>query len=148
MPLGPILIFDKSFLQSLSVDEAVWLDNFFLTVITPLFFVETLADFMKEVHRGRTPEQVVGSLANKTPDLKSYMATHHGTLLWADLHGEKVPMDGRIPRAGGRYVTLDGKQGSYTNARRRKKRLRDGSSTNSSTSNARSRRCGAAASQI
>jgi hypothetical protein len=58
MPLGPILIFDKSFLQSLNVDEAVWLDNFFLTVITPLFFVETLADLEKEVHRGRTPEQV------------------------------------------------------------------------------------------
>ena len=111
MPLGPILIFDKSFLQSLNVDEAVWLDNFFLTVITPLFFVETLADLEKEVHRGRTPEQVVGSLAYKTPDLQSYMAAHHGTLLWADLHGQKVPMDGRIPRAGGRYVTLDGKQG-------------------------------------
>jgi hypothetical protein len=56
MPLGPILIFDKSFLQSLNVDEAVWLDNFFLTVITPLFFVETLADLEKEFHRGRTPE--------------------------------------------------------------------------------------------
>jgi hypothetical protein len=111
MSLGPILIFDKSFLQSLNVDEAVWLDNFFLTVITPLFFVETLADLEKEVHRGRTPEQVVGSLAYKTPDLQSYMAAHHGTLLWADLHGQKVPMDGRIPRAGGRYVTLDGKQG-------------------------------------
>lgn len=111
MPLGPILIFDKSFLQSLNVDEAVWLDNFFLTMITPLFFVETLADLEKEVHRGRTPEQVVGSLAYKTPDLQSYMAAHHDTLLWADLHGQKVPMDGRIPRAGGRYVTLDGKQG-------------------------------------
>ena len=111
MPPGPILIFDKSFLQSLNVDEAVWLDNFFLTVITPLFFVETLADLEKEVHRGRTPEQVVGSLAYKTPDLQSYMAAHHGTMLWADLHGKKVPMDGRIPRTGGRYVTLDGKQG-------------------------------------
>ena len=52
--LGPILIFDKSFLQSLNVDEAVWLDNFFLTVITPLFFVETLADlerFLKRLNR-------------------------------------------------------------------------------------------------
>ena len=73
--------------------------------------IETLADLEKEVHCGRTPEQVVGSLAYKTPDLQSYMAAHHGTLLWADLHGQKVPMDGRIPRTGGRYVTLDGKQG-------------------------------------
>jgi len=111
VPPGPILIFDKSFLQSLNVDEAVWLDNFFLTVITPLFFVETLADLEKEVHRGRTPEQVVGSLAYKTPDLQSYMVAHHSTLLWADLHGQKIPMDGRIPRPGGKYVTLDGKQG-------------------------------------
>ena len=54
---------------------------------------------------------MVGSLAYKIPDLQSYMAAHHGTLLWADLHSQKVPMDGRIPRAGGRYVTLDGKQG-------------------------------------
>jgi hypothetical protein len=111
MPPGPILIFDKSFLQSLKVDEAVWLDNFFLTVITPLFFVETLADLEKEVHGGRTPEQVVGGLAQKTPDMQSHMATHHGTLLWAELHGQKIPMDGRIPRAGGRLVELDGKQG-------------------------------------
>ena len=43
---------------------------------------------------------MVGSLAYKTPDLQSYMTARHGTLLWADLHGQKVPMDGRIPRAG------------------------------------------------
>jgi hypothetical protein len=40
---------------------------------------------------------MVGSLAYKTPDLQSYMTARHGTLLWADLHGQKVPMDGRIP---------------------------------------------------
>ena len=111
MPPGPILIFDKSFLQSLNVDEAVWLDNFFLTVITPLFFVETLADLEKEVHRGRTPEQVVGGLAYKTPDLQSHMVTHHGTILWAELNGNKIPLDGRVPRPGGRLVELDGKHG-------------------------------------
>lgn len=44
---GPIIIFDKSALECLNVDEALWLDNFFLTNITPLFFVETLADLQK-----------------------------------------------------------------------------------------------------
>jgi hypothetical protein len=111
MPPGPILIFDKSFLQSLNVDEAVWLDNFFLTVITPLFFVETLADLEKEVHRGRMPEQVVGGLAYKTPDLQSHIVTHHGTILWAELNGNTIPLDGRVPRPGGRLVELDGKHG-------------------------------------
>lgn len=28
--MGPIVLFDKSFLQALSVDEAVWFDHFFL----------------------------------------------------------------------------------------------------------------------
>ncbi len=57
MGVGPILIFDKSTLQSLSVDESVWLDAFYLSNITPLFFVETLADLEKEVATGRTPEK-------------------------------------------------------------------------------------------
>lgn len=43
----PIALFDKSFLQSLSVDKSVWFDHFFLPVVCPLFFVETLADLTK-----------------------------------------------------------------------------------------------------
>jgi hypothetical protein len=34
---GPPLIFDKSTLQSLNPDEAMWLDQYFISVITPLF---------------------------------------------------------------------------------------------------------------
>jgi hypothetical protein len=49
MGIGPILLFDKSILQSLSLDEAVWLDTFYYPNITPLFFVETLGDLEKDV---------------------------------------------------------------------------------------------------
>ena len=35
--MKPITLFDKSFLQSLSVDEAVLFDNFFMSIICPLF---------------------------------------------------------------------------------------------------------------
>ncbi len=42
--MGPITLFDKSFLQSLSIDESVWFDNFFYSVICPIFYVETLAE--------------------------------------------------------------------------------------------------------
>src|SRR3989304_136700 len=52
VPLGPITIYDKSTLESLSVDEAVWFSNFYRANITPLFFVETLADLEKEVAKG------------------------------------------------------------------------------------------------
>jgi hypothetical protein len=57
--MGPTVIFDKSFLQSLSVDESVWFDHFFYANICPLFYVETLADLEKAVREDRTPEQEV-----------------------------------------------------------------------------------------
>ncbi|MFH1562234.1 MAG: hypothetical protein ABIF11_02270 [Nitrospirota bacterium] len=76
MSMGPSLIFDKSALQSLNPDEAMWLDNFYLANITPLFFVETLADIEKKVQAGKTPEQIVGNIAYKTPDT-GCVNTHH-----------------------------------------------------------------------
>ena len=45
MSQGPILIFDKSALQALSVDEAVWLDNF---QDLPQNFSERTANFIKQ----------------------------------------------------------------------------------------------------
>ena len=106
-------MFDKSFLESLNPDEAVWLDQFFLSSITPLFFVETLADLEKQIHRGRTPEQVVGSIAYKTPDMQAHLNPHHMSLLWAELNGEKITMDGRIMRAGGQVAELNGQRGIF-----------------------------------
>jgi hypothetical protein len=113
MPAGPHLIFDKSALQSFSLDETNWLDNFFYNVITPLFYPETLADLEKEVSKGRTPEQVIGNLAIKTPDLQSTACAHHRKLLGGVLYGEDLPMDGRIPRDQGQVVELDGKKGIF-----------------------------------
>jgi hypothetical protein len=42
--MGPIAIFDKSALQALNMDEAVWFDVFFSANVTPPLYVETLAD--------------------------------------------------------------------------------------------------------
>ena len=61
MSLGAIIIFDKSELQSLSVDESCWLDNFFLHNITQLFYIETLADLEKELKSVKTHEKKVGN---------------------------------------------------------------------------------------
>jgi hypothetical protein len=71
MAQGPVLIFDKSSLESLSLDEAVLLDNFYRSNITPLFFVECLADLEKAIKSKSTPEQLVGSLADRTPEVQS-----------------------------------------------------------------------------
>jgi len=78
MSQGPSLIFDKSALESLNLDEAVLLDNFYRSNITPLFFVECLADLEKAIKSRSTPEQLVGSLALRTPESQS-CATAHDT---------------------------------------------------------------------
>jgi hypothetical protein len=116
--VGPVLIFDKSVLESLNPDEAVWLDQFFLTNITPLFFVETLADLDKKARSGRTPEDIVGSLAYRTPDLHAKANIHHRHLLEGELTGEgRVDMEtGRPHIGGGKYVELGGQTGAVFEA--------------------------------
>lgn len=113
MAHGPFLIFDKSSLESLNLDEAVMLDNFYMSNITPLFFVECLADLEKAIRRNTTPEQYVGSLAERTPESQSYPNVHHATLLRGELAG-KFDLNivrGRVVLAGGRHVQLGDKKG-------------------------------------
>ncbi|MCK5450798.1 MAG: hypothetical protein KAI70_03425, partial [Candidatus Omnitrophica bacterium] len=111
--MGPMLIFDKSTLESLNPDEALWLDTFFSANITPLFFIETLADLEKEIRKKRTAEDVVGSLAYKTPDMSSCPNVHHTSLLVGELSGlGKFEMgDGRPVVSGGQMKELGGKTG-------------------------------------
>ncbi len=106
-----MLIFDKSFLQSLSIDESVILDQMFSCVVTPLFFVETMADLTKETARGRTAEQVVGGLAERTPVAHSYINTYHQDVILEDLLGQRQDFDHRPAVAGGIPVRVEGKAG-------------------------------------
>jgi hypothetical protein len=85
MPQGPIIIFDKSSLESLNLDEAVLLDNFYMSNITPLFFVECLADLEKTIRSRSTPEQLVGSLADRTPEAQACANVHHIRILKGEL---------------------------------------------------------------
>ena len=111
MSLGTILIFDKSTLHSLNIDESCWLDNFYRANITPLFFVETLADLEKEVARGRTPGEVVGNLAYKTPVCGALPNMHHASIGVADLLGQRIEIRGVPIIAGGVPVTTGDQRG-------------------------------------
>jgi len=107
----PVALFDKSFLHSLNPEQAATFDVQFMTNITPLFFMEKLADLDKEVRDGRTPEQVVGNLAGKTPRLHSYSNVRHWALCWSDLLGDTIQMQGKPVPRGGRAVRAAGKDG-------------------------------------
>lgn len=109
--MGPMIIFDKSTLQSLRPDEACWLDAFYLPIVVPLFYVETLGDLEKQVAKGRTPEQVVGNLAEKTPP-NACANVHHRALVLSELMGDFiVTMDGRPVVGGSRSVVTEDQRG-------------------------------------
>lgn len=112
--MGPVAIFDKSALQALSMDEAVWFDAFFLANVVPVFYVETLADLEKEVSQGKTPEDVVGILAEKTP-YGAAPNVHHRQLVLGELTGQKLDMTTGRPviDAGDTKQASDGSVGLH-----------------------------------
>jgi hypothetical protein len=107
--MGPTILFDKSFLQSFSIDESVWFDHFFLANICPLFDIETLADPNKSMQERHTHEQEVSLIADKFPEMHGVLSVNHTRLCINNLLGGKVPMTGQIPLAGGRIVKSNGK---------------------------------------
>lgn len=110
--MGPITLFDKSFLQMLSTDEAVWFDHYFLGVVAPIFFVETLADLGKPARAGKTPEEEVAIIAAKTPEISGVPCHFHQELCIHDLLGHRVPMNSQVPVAGARQVRRAGQNGA------------------------------------
>ena len=106
--MGPIALFDKSFLQSLTLDESVWFDHFFITNVCPIFYVETLADLEKPSKK-RSSEDEVRIIAEKFPSIGSIPCSHHIDLAHDNLLGYYVPMTGQIPAENARLVQFNGK---------------------------------------
>jgi hypothetical protein len=112
--MGPMVLFDKSFIEMLNVDEAALFDHLFLSNICPIFLTEVLADLEKENPGERTREKIVADLARKTPCFHSYPNVLHTSLCLNELRGGMpVTMDGRPLLAGGRSVRAAGKIGVY-----------------------------------
>ncbi len=109
--INPVtLLFDKSFLQSLTVDESVWLDAFFMTNICPYFYVETLADLNKERCKDGAKAEVK-KIAMKFPDKNSYPNIFHITLCVNELLGHGVSMKGQVITYPARKFNNNGEVG-------------------------------------
>jgi hypothetical protein len=111
--MGPIVLFDKSFIEMLNVDEAALFDFLFLTNICPMFMTEVLADLEKERPGERTREKIVADLARKTPAAHSYPNLLHASICLTELHGRPIEMDRRPVLPGGRPVRHERKLGMY-----------------------------------
>jgi hypothetical protein len=110
--MGPNTLFDKSFIQSLSVDDSVWFDAFYSGVICPIYFSEVLADLAKPTpSNGRDPLADVRGLAHKSPEMHGAMCAHHDSIAHSVLHGFSMPMTGQIPVPHGRPVRVGDQRG-------------------------------------
>jgi hypothetical protein len=112
--MGPIALFDKSFLQSLSVDESVWFDHLYGAVVCPLFFAETLADLAKTPRDGKAALDEVAVIASKTPEWSGTPCYYHQHLCTWDLLGNAVPMTGQVPVAARSVMHADGRLGAVS----------------------------------
>jgi hypothetical protein len=90
--VGPIALFDKSFLQSISTDESVWFDQFFMPIVCPIFYVETLGNLAKEATERGPPEVIVRDIANKFPEWAGSPCCFHADLVINDLLGYHVQL--------------------------------------------------------
>jgi hypothetical protein len=102
--MGPVTLFDKSFLEMLNVDEASVFDALYSTVICPIFYTEVLADLSKEPRDERTAERLVVDVAKKTPIMHSTPNVLHSTICLGELLGHEVDMREVPVLAGGRPV--------------------------------------------
>jgi len=105
--MGPNVVFDKSFLQILTTNEAALFDNYFTTTIVPTFYMEVLGDLAKE--DGKLPEKVVMALANKTPRQHSYPTAYFRDLVAAEIAGARIDMSMRPHVMGGHGALANGK---------------------------------------
>jgi hypothetical protein len=111
--MGPIVLFDKSLIEMLNLDEAALFDFMFPSNICPIYLTKVLADLEKEKPGERTREKVVADVAKKTPAVHSYPNVMHSSICLAELNGWPIEMDRRPVVGGGRPVRHDGQVGVY-----------------------------------
>lgn len=109
--MGPIIILDKSTLQSLSFDEIIILHKYYFLNITPVLTIEILGDLRKPSKDTISKNKVI-ELANKLLPYDSAINVYYMKLLIGSLLGYDIKMDRRPEIGGGNPVqTKDGKRG-------------------------------------
>ena len=110
--MGPILICDKSTLQSLNPSELNALRKYYSLNIPPVLLVEILGDLKKHANSQAGREEV-RILANKLMPACSTVNTNFRELIRGELTGvASFPMDGRPVLTGGKHViSPEGKKG-------------------------------------
>src|SRR5580765_2415808 len=96
--MGPLLMFDKSFLQMLNPAEVSELSLYFKFVGTPLLIREIIADLRKNPEDRTLSEKVVRTLASKMWKAHGLQPANFRKLAISNLCClSDVPMFGQVP---------------------------------------------------
>jgi len=95
--IGPLLIFDKSFLQMLNPEEVFELSVHFKFVGTPTLIGEIIADLKLEPPKRGLPSDVVQALARKMQKAHGLQPANYRMLALANLHAHDISMIGQVP---------------------------------------------------
>ncbi len=105
-----ILTFDKSSLQRLSYDELIKLSTYYMVCIPQVLIFELLGDLSKDEASPEKSEKIVQSLSRNLRAVIPKICADSRALAVSNLLGKVIPMDGRIPMAGGvQYLDHEGK---------------------------------------
>jgi len=112
--MGPTILLDKCALQSLSPDELRYLEFYYTTVIPPVLIIEIIQDLCKYPDEQERSHGLVKLLSGKLPLVDSLMNIDHRTIIYGNLLGQRVPLDGRaVLPEGKEFKTADGKRAMF-----------------------------------
>jgi hypothetical protein len=98
--IGPLLMFDKSFLEMLNAEEVFELSMHFKLVGTPTLIGEIIADLKLEPAQRRLPTDVVKALSRKMQKLHGLQPANYRTLAIANFYAHEISMLGQVPVDG------------------------------------------------
>ncbi len=97
--MGPVIIFDKSTLQSLSKEEILFAERYYYLNILPILIFEIVSDLSKTGKHD--PEVLTANIASKISPIDSSINVDYREMIVGSLNGQNPPMDGRMIINGG-----------------------------------------------
>lgn len=95
--IGPLLIFDKSFIEMLNPAEVSELSMHFKFVGTPTLIGEIIADLRLEPSERQVPSDVVRALSRKMQKAHGLQPANYRKLALANLSAHEISMIGQVP---------------------------------------------------
>ena len=94
--------------------KSYWLHSLYNVVITSIFLIELMGNLEKQSKTGQPPEAAVANISKKIPSWGFTPSVPYREMIYNNLLGHEIEMDGRPILGGAREINLpDGRQGIW-----------------------------------